>query len=127
MDVVNHGGKCCGIKIIHGFHELDWSLDEVSERQEPREFTNHGVWEYSRPGENFFHGAAPVESTVARFYRLVGYCKEKRPAGLIEIALVTEQLKTWRETIEDEGFVEAVSFKNSNSGKTIHVFHLVYG
>jgi hypothetical protein len=130
MRLVTHGGKCCGIKIIHSLLEYPTlRVDEVEDRDFPEGWSyagGSGAWEYGHPGEDFFFEEAPKETYLERMERYIAYCKTHRPKGMIEVTTAGGQNEIWKGHLEGFGFKLVNEFKNSNSGNTVFVYHLVY-
>lgn len=129
MELVFHGGQCCGIKIIHDLGcTPDVTIGPLSKvpvddsDQYGKEVSSH---------QRFFHREAPAESRVERLKRYIEYCHERRPQGLIEIttaddtrAFVSQHL--WNPILTELGFKVVSEFKNSNSERTVKVWHHIY-
>ena len=146
MKLVFHGGKCCGVKTIHGFSDPNGTCHALEKKS--------ALYNDKHGGEvksdlSFFTDEAPKETQKDRFTRLVNWCKEQRPHGLIELLLSTQpcwmtagddsedgavysnpvygtQIYIWRPIVEEAGFKEALTFKNSNTNRNVTLFHLVY-
>ena len=142
MKLVFHGGKCCGVKTIHGFSDPN-GMCQALEKKSALYNDKHGA--EVKSDLSFFTDEAPKESQKDRFIRLVNWCKEQRPHGLIELLLSTQscwmtvdadegedgavygtQIDIWRPIVEEAGFKEALTFKNSNTNRNVTLFHLVY-
>lgn len=132
MELKTHGGKCCGIKVIHGLgispaHKeyYGWAIPAKKIVSGYHSSNGQGGWEYGRPGENFFLEAAPTGDTyLQRFDRFLDYLSRWRPCGLVEVA-VTDAQSAWFPILETRGFKRVSTFGNTNTGKTIHSYHLV--
>lgn len=136
MELVFHGGKCCGIKTIYGFscppdHNLPARQKTVHENED-----QHG--RHVRSNLSFFAEEAPVETGAARLDRLLAYADEYRPSGIIEAVLAQHpshddpantnkygmaQKDIWEETLLSRGFFLVNHNKNSNTGNTCYVYH----
>jgi hypothetical protein len=132
-----HGGKCCGIKVIHGMGAypegvvysdgtvgmLVSALDEIGANNADA----HGSIVSSK--DRFFHEAAPSETSLARLDRYIEYCDRRRPNGIIEITLASARWETpkqtdvWPPFLEERGFKLVNSCQNSNSGNRVFVYH----
>jgi hypothetical protein len=140
LKVQVHGGRCCGIKTIHGFYSGPNGKLGYKKPQKYNSDTDcygHSVGK----GYNWYRPSRPKETYLERFEEYICYIKLKRPQGLIEITMTDGQLDgyqywnnnidkhnhAWAPVLEKHGFKEVTSFKNSNTGNTVHVFHLVYG
>lgn len=130
MHLGYHGGKCCGIKVIYGFganpddEVMEDALDAIPITH--ADSMGHTV----RSSDRFFHESAPRETALQRLDRYISYIKERRPEHIIEVVLAKghfiDQSK-WFPVLEEKGFKKVNSCKNSNSGNTVHVFHLNIG
>lgn len=126
MHLAFHGGLCCGIKTIYGMGDNpeDWvySLDKVS--VDDSDQYGHHV----KSDQRFYHREAPAETYLQRFDRYLEYLKERRPKGIVEVAIVTKgglDQREWIPHLEQRGFKLVTEAVNSNSGNTVGVFHLV--
>jgi len=124
-----HGGKCCGIKHIHGLGyqpliEVQPAIEEKVPEKNADQY-GHTVSSY----DNFFTDTAPAETTLERFDRYLAFCDKRRPYGIIEVTVIrtggakTGQVDTWRPYLEERGFKEVSNCHNSNSGNRVFVFH----
>ena len=138
MRLAAHGGCCCGIKTIHGLGE---SPDDLISKKEPHKhvLTLHDADQlgYAPHGDiNLFTAGAPEETEGSRFKRVLDHLKDIRPAGVCEVVTVDSDdadnyglLATtdkWGDFLAGLGFYKVTSAKNSNSGNTIDIWHLVY-
>lgn len=129
MDLVYHGGKCCGIKTIHG---LGYKPEEMAYKLEalPKKTCNDVDGEDVSSDLRFYHLAAPEETKLERLKRYIQYCKERRPQGMIEIALASYSWggyqDVWFPTLESLGFRKLIENKNSNTSNIISVWYLAY-
>lgn len=129
LKIACHGGKCCGVKTIHCFS------DDFKDGWEPAIEKKTGVGDHMREPDaygydvsskdNFFWLTAPGESTEDRLDRYIDFLKEKRPGGLIEVCLVSDDQSYWIEQVEKRGFKLVAQFTNSNSGNIVNVYHLI--
>lgn len=129
LTLAYHGGKCCGIKTIYGFEENPDELELALTATPP---TDHDIlYNNVQSNMNFFHLAAPEETRLERLDRYIAYVKERRPWHIIEVALAEgsfiHQIEAWGRILKERGFKLKTSAKNSNSGNTVHIFHLVIG
>jgi len=131
MSLVNHGGKCCGIKSVYNMY-----TDPMQE---------HGALEAIPFNDNdacgrnvtsnmrFFHEAAPKETGVDRLKRYIAYMEQYRPLNMLEVVLAQSpydyccQLIKWEPVLLELGFKKVFSHNNSNSGNICHVFYLAIG
>lgn len=128
LKLVNHGGKCCGIKTIYGFNCSPQSViyDKCSPLNEIKinDKDSHGYMVSCN--ERFFTDSAPEESYRERLQRYIDFVKKRRPKQLIEVILQDSYQKAWQEELVNNfGFVKVNNFKNSNSWLWLSVFHLV--
>lgn len=126
-----HGGLNCGIKHIYGFNEPE-DLEPALDRCEPNYRDRHGegfsVGEYhSEFGKSneLFHREAPEETTLERLDRYLQFLKGNRPSGIVEVTLAENQFDTWKNLLRRRGFRKVSEAVNSNSSKTIYVFHKI--
>lgn len=112
-----HGGSCCGIKHIYGFgKDPTCQIGVVASRL--------------LTTEDLFPGPAPVETYHDRLKRLLRWFPSYQSRGLIEVALVDtprhyqDQAEKWEPILLDIGFKKVTSFFNSNSQRTVAVYHL---
>ncbi len=124
MLILLHGGKCCGIKHIHGL--TNNPLQITSAKRETNPYQHEGTCYTRGKNENFFSPAAPKETLKDRFVRYVDYLRQVRPQGVVEVVLSQYQLK-WVPILEELGFKKVTRAKNSNSRGTIIIYHLVTG
>lgn len=134
LKIANHGGKCCGIKTIHGFHYMPLSIEEMILATKINNLDAYGHEVSS--STNFFHLDAPAETLTERFDRYVSFIKERRPKGLIEVTLASfilwdegrphRQDAIWGPIIEERGFKRVSYFHNSNSANDVSVYHHAY-
>lgn len=130
LRLVNHGGKCCGIKTIYGFGQYP---DDTSDSLPTLVSPNNLDIMYGDVSSNgrFFHLSAPEETTKHRLDRYIEYVRELRPKHVIEAVLYSNSHRhamcqeAWFPVLEDRGFKEVTAAENCNSGNTIHIFHLV--
>ena len=128
LKLVNHGGKCCGIKTIYGFNfnPEPRSYDKCSSLNKIK-INNKDSYGYMVAcNERFFTDSAPEEGYRERLQRYIDFVKKRRPKQLIEVILQDSYQKDWqKELVKNFGFVKVTNFKNSNSGLWLSVFHLV--
>lgn len=129
MIISFHGGMCCGIKTIHSMGTNPAELTSSLEAQKSKR--NHDAnYDYTKQDYNFFTDEAPKETQEARFTRYLDFIKKYRPGHIVEVALVVQgagwvNQKAWVPILEALGFKAVTSAKNSNSGNTVTIFHLV--
>lgn len=138
MRLAAHGGYCCGIKTIHG---LGYSPDDLISEKEAHK-TASGLHDADQSGYtphgdiNLFTAGAPEETEGSRFKRVLAHLKDIRPAGVCEVVTVDRgdtdnntfiaTTDKWGDFLAGLGFNKVTSAKNSNSGNTIDIWHLVY-
>ena len=124
MDVVTHGGKCCGIKTIWGFlghpdHEASTRVAKDNDNPDLISVTQN-------IGKSFHAPALPSEMGKERLDRLIEYVRRKRPSHMIEAVLNHYQLPYWGQLLRERGFRMVTTYTNSNTLCKIFVFHLVF-
>lgn len=127
--LVHHGGKCCGIKTLYALginpRSKASKLDSVSLDR------SDAVGDPVHCTQRFFTDAAPEESYRERVQRYVDFCKKHRPAGLIETCIVMDAPEwlnqaCWAPILEELGFKQSLEWRNSNTGRLIRMYFLVY-
>lgn len=128
----SHGGFCCGMTHIYTFPFNPDSLCGERKRETPE------AWKKAR-SENPFVGLVynDYQPTGRAGDRLRNVIKEitegdlnvslGRSKGIVEVVLTLGQVKEWEGLLTELGFVCVNTAKNSNSGNTINVYHLVTG
>lgn len=138
MDLVFHGGKCCGIKTIYGFSCAPW--DSTAARVASNEVDNGKYGHTVRSDLSFFTDEAPKETYEERLVRFIEFCKRRRPRHMIEAVLANyvttylinggyetrRQDEVWGPVLEKYGFKPVTTFENSNTRNKVTVYHLVY-
>jgi len=139
MRLAFHGGMCCGIKTIY---ELGFPNDTSPPLTKKDKDNSDVGYSAVKPTHSFFTDAAPKETNLERLDRFIAFCKERRPAHIIEVTLAddpnnnynakseyigyTYQTKMWGKILTDHGFKKVTEGKNSNSGNVVSVWHLTY-
>lgn len=132
MYIKLHGGACCGVKHIHELgtdpHAMLTARDTLADDQ--TSFGRHGCDGVNDAHadtypEDFFNEAAPKEKRTERLDRLIAFLKANRPHGIIEIVLINLQ-NQWFPLLEERGFKKVSEAVNSNTDRTLNVFHLCY-
>ncbi len=128
IKIQTHGGRCCGIKSIHGFHGNTPDDIVVSKKAQPENWQTDMYGHSVGRNYNWYRPKRPRETYLQGFEEYIRYIQEHRPAGLIEVTMTRDQLDFygWRPHLGRLGFKETLKFKNSNSNDTVYVFHLVY-
>lgn len=134
LKIANHGGKCCGVKTIHGFYASPRHIEEPLRTKATIDKDQNGDDVTSR--QNFFSGGAPAETSLERLDRYISFIRTQRPQGLIEVTLAScliysmgvshPQDEMWGELLEERGFKRVAYFRNSNSGNFVSIYHFDY-
>lgn len=134
MNMIWHGGHCCGIKTIHNFScDPDFKLPAVAATGTALGF------DIAAPGRSFEYRpkAMPEETALERLDRLLKYKDKKSPYGVVEAVLAAtttfegedppaeSQVARWEPILLERGFVLVTECYNSNSGNTIYIYHRV--
>lgn len=122
MQILLHGGKCCGIKHIFGLEFAPHGTVDAKRKNKPPEYEGDG---YVTSNRNFFHIAAPQESAGERFDRMLEFLDDRRPGGICEVVLADWQRDGWHDFVVGRGFKETTSGINSNSDNTVTIYHRV--
>lgn len=136
MRIVNHGGRCCGIKHIINFPMYPNAEAAPDSgyyaycicQAEPKHVVFHGAsGEMKNPAENFWPGEAPQEDGEVRLKKLLRYVDSKKKEGhLIEVVLKHVVYLNWKEVLEKNHFVVVTEFNNCNTfGTKLVVLHRV--
>jgi len=133
MQLVFHGGKCCGIKTIYGLGygpNAPTAIQPALEALPKRDDRDQCGWDCSSE-DRFFHEEAPKESATDRLDRYIDYMKRRRPCNIVEIVIAIRNdnfdwscQRFWPDVLKEKGFKEVNRHLNSNSGNTCAVFHL---
>ena len=127
MQLGFHGGKCCGIKVIHGLMDDPDDTTEALSKISDSDKDSMGMDVNSK--ERFFTDAAPEETYLKRLDRYIEYMRKRRPSHIIEITLAPFNpycsQKAWIPLLRRRGFRCVTKAKNSNSGNEVWVFHKV--
>lgn len=123
MELVTHGGRCCGIKTIHTFYGKPEDL--IHARSATGAEKNDSIYAVSNIGKPFHWPALPVESGTARLKRFIDFVKEHRPDHLIEAVLNNYQRPSWGDTLLEHGFRCVSVHRNSNTQATIYTYHKI--
>lgn len=121
MRVSNHGGRCCGIKHIHG---LPYKSTDMTYETNQKPVFHGPTVEQNNPGKLFSPGPYPDETGEARLVRLLAYVDRLRPQHLVEIVLSPYQYgHDWPAVLGKHGFRFVSEFTNSNTGCKLKVYH----
>lgn len=127
MDLVTHGGKCCGIKTIRSFPHLPTSM--LPPRAAVGSIQTDGHPDIHRSSDNvaktFHRPELPSESGADRLDRLIAYVRNHRPSHMIEAVVNNFQLPHWKGVLRSRGFRLVSSYTNSNTYAHIYVFHKI--
>lgn len=133
MQLVFHGGKCCGIKTIYGlgYGSVCTTATMSPLEKIPRDDTDQGGGSVNSD-KRFFHEEAPKENATERLDRYIAYMKKRRPGNLLEVVLAWPDHKDyeymsqepWVPVLLERGFKEVARQLNSNSGNICAVFYL---
>lgn len=124
MQLSYHGGKCCGIKTIHNLG-INPSHTHDAKAFPPLAGICDGGGECHPYGKSFFTGDCPEENAESRFKRYIEYFDNARVSGLVEVTTssLLDQTEAWSPVLEGHGFKAVTTFKNSNSGRMVTVWH----
>jgi len=130
MDVVTHGGQCCGIKTIYDFPY--WSADPInavmskkSGREVPKG-TMPDLYDIeANAGTPFRTEELPEEKAIDRLDRLIEIVRTHRPSHLIEAVLNHIQRPYWEAELLKREFRLVTTHSNSNTLNSIYVYHKV--
>jgi hypothetical protein len=137
MKITLHGGDCCGVKHIRGlgvYPDMYLTARVAVSKGSERTSIGHGItgatndMRHKQPDtqhEDFFNEEAPKESYNRRLGRMIRFIKHHRSHGLIEIILNPNQT-AWHDKLRRRKFKLVTTFKNSNTGSTLTVWHLAY-
>lgn len=117
-----HGGRCCGAKHLH---EFPLTTDYPVARTSSFGGTKGCVSQMNSPGQFFYNITAPKETALERLDRVLAWCKENQPGGMIEAILGGYQVSMWGAHLQQRGFVLGPKFKNSNTKRELQVYWLV--
>lgn len=148
MELVTHGGRCCGVRTIYSLgSNPDYTVDALEKPPSSIDYTNisakGGAWEYSKQAQRFFKDTAPREPAVDRLKRYIAYTEQLRPRGMIEVYIAGvsdeqyaimsdttkanydkhDQGRSWAPVLTELGFKEVNRFVNWNTNKTIFVWN----
>jgi len=134
MFMFSHGGHCCGISTLWGF---DDGPDMKIGKHEAVKYDFPDDYDKCRDiGKRYSH---PEQTHEERAARLIELTIAERPKGLIEAVLTSgkynfdksrynpvRQIDVWGPILEKMGFVPVTTFRNSNSGCDVTVYHYAY-
>lgn len=135
MHLFSHGGHCCGISTLWGFDEGPDT--KIGKHQAVKDDSPCDYVKCRDIGRSYTHPAQTYEERAARLIELT---IAERPKGLIEATLTSgkynydrkaynpkRQIDVWGPVLEKLGFVPVTTFRNSNSGCDVTVYHYAYG
>lgn len=136
MFMFSHGGHCCGISTLWGFDEYPNTKIEEHKAVEVGPFP----YDYVKCRDIGKIYNLPEQTHEERAARLIEVTIGERPKGLIEAVLTSgkynydedsykpvRQIDVWGPVLEKMGFVPVTTFRNSNSGCDVTVYHYAYG
>lgn len=130
MDVVTHGGQCCGIKTIYGFPY--WSADPINAvmckkagRKVPKGLMPDIYDMEGNAGTPFRTEELPEEKAIDRLDRLIEIVRTHRPSHLIEAVLNHPLRPCWEAELLKREFRLVTAHTNSNTLNMIYVYHKV--
>lgn len=143
MEIVHHGGKCCGMKTLFGFH-LDPSAElKATTKVIPADYKrsyekklditpgtlNRDKYGKAAGSEWPFRSTEkdiwPEETAGERFDRIIKHTCKHRPDHMIECVLTIYQKEYWHDILLANGFNLVTTWKNSNTQNTLYAYHLV--
>lgn len=136
MFMFSHGGHCCGISTLWGFDDYPDKKIEEHKAVEVGPFP----YDYVKCRDIGKIYNLPEQTHEERAARLIEVTIGERPKGLIEAVLTSgkynydedrykpvRQIDVWGPVLEKMGFVPVTTFRNSNSGCDVTVYHYAYG
>lgn len=123
MELLFHGGNCCGVKTIKGFLYGPEAKCTALAKKAANNKDKHGHHVSSM--ETFFTDEAPAETLGDRLDRYLAFLRTNRPRGLVEAYLINSQVMLWDDFLKSRGFTADLVFNNSNSGNNITRYSLV--
>ena len=137
MFMFSHGGHCCGISTLWGFDEYPNTKIEEHEAVKKDKPLPYDYVKCRDIGKIY---NLPEQTYEERAARLIEVTIAERPKGLIEAVLTSgkynydedsykpvRQIDVWGPVLEKMGFVPVTTFRNSNSGCDVTVYHYAYG
>lgn len=131
MQLVFHGGKCCGIKTVYCMGGAPTESQPALQKLARRNNRDQNYGEVSSD-MRFFTNDAPEESGKDRLKRYIEFMEKNRPRNVLEVVICESQYgwtdqKAWVPTLEEFGFKMVNRHSNSNSGNHIQIWHLNIG
>lgn len=116
MKLVNHGGKCCGIRHIYHFPARVENQTGVIAHD--RSLVGAGV---TRSGVEALDMLLEHFETTEN--RTGGFGHGDRESRVLEVVLTDSQTRVWGTTLEERRFRKVVRFQNDNTGNFCNVYH----
>jgi hypothetical protein len=133
MNLIYHGGFCCGIKTIHALYSSPSSqATEIKEATRPQTSYGGDVTDGTSGAKgNWFVGNVPKETYLERLDRYLQFTDSQRQAGVLEIVLADNasdssafnQNAAWQFLLEERGFKLVTKCRNSNTNNNIYIYH----
>ncbi len=122
-----HGGFCCGVTHIYGFHQgpsakLTALTPKKPEEIQPYIQSHPSYWGYYQLEFPQQTARERLEATIHAIARGSRNCMGRR-GGIIEVALTNGQKQYWDHVLLEIGFVETFKAVNSNTNNTITMYH----
>lgn len=131
MYIANHGGMCCGIKHIFQMGTSPNAVDSrIEQSTAKRPNTRDVSYIPAESSDNFYHLDAPSETKLERLKRYINFLSERRPSHIVEVVISESKWEhqnqiAWMPVLEELGFKKVSRAFNSNSGNTVHIYHLI--
>lgn len=132
MQLVFHGGKCCGIKTVYCMG-TDPAVSQPSLEKMARRNNRDQTYGDVSSDMRFFTDSAPEESGKDRLQRYITFMERNRPRNVLEVVLCESSDHEWQDqsawvpTLQELGFKMVNRHSNSNSGNFIQIWHLNVG
>lgn len=131
MQLVFHGGKCCGIKTVYRMGSTPTESQPALQKLSRRNNRDQNYGEVSSD-MRFFTDEAPEEDGKSRLIRYIDFMKHWRPSNILEVVLCKSQYdwqdqSDWIPVLAELGFRQVNKHYNSNSGNDVLVWHLNVG
>lgn len=140
MQLVHHGGKCCGMKTIfnlgmypeqsssYNISEYHYTDYEKEASNKPSYFNNDVTYDHVSCDQGLFYEAAPKETKGERLKRIVDFVGKNRSHHCVEVILQLNgagSQSAWKPYLIEMGFRPGPEWYNSNSGNRCQVFHVI--
>lgn len=117
METECHGGSCCGITHVFGFHEITQDVEK----------SLNNVLKYFLDdyydNENQLEGYEAYEDDWDRDPEIVKKYPLRKFSCILEACLTDEQMIKYSLILKNKGFKVVNRFLNSNSGNVVNVLH----